>query len=139
MKKILVNMRWLLIVIFLFPGLRLNAQLLSIRDTTECKIILENFCKENKLSVDTLEQIKEIYFFYFKEMYRIAMSMPEGGHISSSSPEVIEFQKNNANCENKIIELLGKRLTTKLEDSIYEHNLKKKEAIFKEQKKRKKR
>jgi len=112
---------------------------LSIRDTTECKIILENFCKENKLSVDTLEQIKEIYFFYFKEMYRIAMSMPEGGHISSSSPEVIEFQKNNANCENKIIELLGKRLTTKLEDSIYEHNLKKKEAIFKEQKKRKKR
>ncbi|MCK9305773.1 MAG: hypothetical protein PHP30_04875 [Bacteroidales bacterium] len=137
--KILINIKWLLIVLFLLPGLHLNAQLLSIKDTTECKIVLSEFCKGNKLSVDTMEQLKGIYFFYFKEQYRIAMSMPEGAHISPSSPEAIEWQKNNANCMNKITELLGKRLTTKLEDFIYDYNLKKREARIKEQKNRKKR
>lgn len=132
-------MRWLLIVIFLLPGMQLNAQLLSIPDTSECKIVLSEFCKENKLSVDTLDQIKGIYFLYFKENYRIAMSMPEGRNISSSSPEAIEWQKNDTYCRNKITELLGKRLTTKLEDFIYDYNLKKREARLKELKKRNKR
>lgn len=136
---ILINMRWLLIVMFLLPGMQLNAQLLSIRDTTESKIVLSEFCKENKLSVDTLEQLKGIYFLYFKENYRIAMSMPEGRNISSSSPEAIEWQKNDTYCRNKITELLGKRLTTKLEDFIYDYNLKKREARIKELKKRNKR
>jgi len=128
-------MRWLLIVIFLLPGLRLNAQLWSIRDTTERKIVLSEFCKKTKLSDDTLEQLKGIYLYYFKEDDRIGMRIIEGGHYSSSSPEVIELKKNNANYRNKITELLGKRLTTKLEDFIYYYNLKKREARIKEQKK----
>ncbi|GEM_PF-6755297 len=132
-------MRWLITVLFFLPGLHLNAQLLLITDTTECKIVLSEFCQKNKLSDDTFEQLKGIYFCYFKERYRIAMSMPEGGHISSSSPEAIEWQKNNAKCMNMITELLGKRLTTKLEDFIYDYNLKKREAKIKEQKNRKKR